>query len=108
MADEETVVKPKRAYTRRSRDGETSVDSVGEGEKLPPEAEGIAGKPLLTWAEFDKWLYKWEWDNKEKRVTLIYSNLEDAPSRYSGCYSECDVNHGSPAIRLSSGEILKV
>lgn len=108
MDDAQVIEKPKRAYRRRSDNGQDGIAQTGAEPNTSPEVPGIAGKPLLNWAEFDKWMYKWEFDNKTKRITLIWSNLEDAPYHYSGCYSECNVHHGEPAIRLSTGEILKV
>lgn len=62
----------------------------------------------MTWAEFDKKLYKWEFDNKDLRITRIYFDGEDAPTHYTGCYSECDLSHGKPSIMLSSGQVIEI
>ena len=61
----------------------------------------------MTWEAFDKRIYKWEYDNPAKRVTRIYFEGE-CPDHYVGLNSECNVSHGKPAIRLSSGEIIEI
>jgi hypothetical protein len=107
MVNEEVVSKPKRAYTRRSGNGQAGLDPVGAREDVGAEGEGSTSKPVLTWAEFDKQMYKWEWDNKNARITLIYFDNE-CPNHYTGCYSECDVVYGNPGYRLSTGEIVEI
>ena len=62
---------------------------------------------MVTWAEFDKALYKWEFDHKELRVTRVYFEGE-CPAQYSGCYSEAPVSHGKPSIMLSSGQVIEI
>lgn len=62
---------------------------------------------LLTWAEYDKKLYKWEFDNRELRITRVFFSGE-CPTDYSGCYSEAPVSHGKPSFMLSTGQILEI
>jgi hypothetical protein len=42
------------------------------------------------------------------RITRIFFDGADAPLHYTGCFSECDLSHGKPAIRLSSGEVVEI
>jgi hypothetical protein len=62
---------------------------------------------LLTWAEFDKRIYKWESDNMQKRITRVMFD-GDCPADYSGKMSEAPIGFGKPSIRLSSGEIIEI
>lgn len=65
-------------------------------------------RPVVTWAEFDRRIYAWELANKDKRITRIFFDGEDAPSEFQGVMSDCGLSHGTPAIRLSTGEILEI
>lgn len=60
----------------------------------------------MRWEEFDKIVYRWEAEHKDKRITKIWHDAEDAPRHYTGCYSECDVDPGEPKVRLSTGELI--
>ncbi len=62
----------------------------------------------MTWAEFDKKLYAWEYENKDMRITKIFFDGEDSPIHYTGCYSECDLSYGKPSIMLSTGEVKEI
>ena len=62
----------------------------------------------MTWAEFDKKIYAWELANRDKRITRIFFDGDDAPSHFNGVMSECDFSYGTPSIRLSSAEILEI
>ena len=62
---------------------------------------------MVRWPDFDKQLFKWEFDNKELRITRVYFDGE-CPNHYSGCYSEAPVSHGKPSVMLSSGEVIEI
>ena len=108
MADVEVVKKRGRPSKRDSADGQVSSDSIGAGTDDCAAIEVPSERVAMTWAEFDKLIYKWEWDNKSSRITLLYFDGDDAPVHYSGCYSECDVAYGKPGYRLSTGEIVEI
>jgi hypothetical protein len=109
MADAETPKKRGRPPTRDSANGQTSEPTVTpESNDIAEGKSSDAGDILMTWAEFDKKLYKWEFDNQNLRITRIFFDGEDAPLHYTGCFSECDLSHGKPAIRLSSGEVVEI
>lgn len=90
-----------RPPKKRDGDGQVSVDPVAAGEVIHGESEA---SPRMTWAEFDKLIYKWEFVNKQLRLTRVYFDGPDAIPHYVGCYSEATVSHGEPGWMLSSGE----
>lgn len=61
----------------------------------------------MVWADFDKALYAYEHANPTHRITRIFFD-GDAPEHYVGMNSECDLSHGKPSIRLSSGDIIEI
>lgn len=70
--------------------------------------EGDHVTDTRTWAEIDKAVYAYEHANPTRRITRIFFDGDDAPEHYVGMKSECDVEHGAPAIRLSSGDIIEI
>ena len=62
----------------------------------------------MTWAEFDKKIYAWELANRDKRITRIFFDGTDGPIHFDGVMSECDLSHGKPSIRLSTGDIIEI
>ena len=63
---------------------------------------------VLTWAEFDKIIYKWEHDNNNSRITRLYFDGAEAIPHYVGKNSECDVSYGKPGFMLSTGERIDI
>jgi hypothetical protein len=108
MADAEVVKKRGRPSTRDSADGQTGEPTATPTSNDVAESKSGDAGNVLSWAEFDKKLYKWEFDNPNLRITRIFFDGADAPLHYTGCFSECDLSHGKSAIRLSSGEVIKI
>jgi hypothetical protein len=67
----------------------------------------VGERDILTWAEFDKKLYKWEAENMKLRITRVMFD-GDCPTDYSGKMSEAPIGFGKPSIRLSTGEIIEI
>lgn len=62
----------------------------------------------MTWAEYDKKVYAWEAANSRERITLVWFDGPDAPRFWTGNYSECNVEIGKPALRLSTGAVIEI
>lgn len=62
---------------------------------------------ILTWPELDAKIAAWERDNPTLRITRITSSAPEAPPYWRSLSNECEVGHGAPGIRLSSGEIIE-
>lgn len=108
MADE-TIAKKRGRPSKRSDDnGQVGGAAAGAGANDYAEGESMDAKPVVTWAEFDKRIYAWELENKEKRITRVFFDGADSPMHFAGLMSECDLSHGKPAIRLSTGEIIEI
>ena len=67
----------------------------------------MGDRAVMTWADFDKRVYKYEFDHPSARVTRLFFDGE-CPDHYVGLYSECGVSHGKPALRLSTGDIIEI
>lgn len=108
MADE-TIAKKRGRPSKRSDDnGQVGGASIGAGANDYAEGESMDAKPVVTWAELDKRIYAWELANNTKRITRVFFDGVDAPVHFTGLMSECDLSHGAPAIRLSTGEIIEI
>ena len=62
----------------------------------------------MTWAEFDARVYRWESQNRDKRITRVFFDGDDAATTWSGDHSECDVGHGPACVRLSTGDVIEI
>ena len=107
MVDAEIVKKRGRPSKGDSTDGQSGQPATGAGAHDLAEGQTVGHRVMVTWANFDKALYKWEFDNKEKRITRVYFDGE-CPNAYSGCYSEAPVHHGKPSVMLSTGDVIEI
>jgi hypothetical protein len=60
----------------------------------------------MSWDDFDKYLYRWEAENPQKRITFAWFTGDDRQHHYSGKFSEFDIGPGENSFRLSSGEVI--
>jgi hypothetical protein len=107
MADAKTTQKRGRSSERDSDNRQDGNLAVGAGTDDSGTGETVGERDILTWAEFDKKLYKWEAENMDKRITRVMFD-GDCPTDYSGKMSEAPIGFGKPSIRLSTGEIIEI
>ena len=107
MADAEVTKKRGRSSERDRNDGQDGDIAASAGADDSGESEAVGNGDILTWADFDKKLYKWEAENMNLRITRVMFD-GDCPADYSGKMSEAPIGFGKPSIRLNTGETIEI